>query len=103
MAGKKQLERIAHYEELLDSLTEKVNKLRAAITDFDGSAAQEAELAAYYGGKQWKKDFADDEAGLLPQDLKRGVLSEDAVYDLLEEYRELRELLGSREDEDADA
>ena len=35
------------------------------------------------------KDFEDDEAGKLPQDLKRGVLSEDAVYDLITENREL--------------
>ena len=30
-----------------------------------------------------------DEAGKLPADLKRGVLSEDAVYDLLTEHRDL--------------
>ena len=28
---------------------------------------------------------AADEAGLLPKDLKRGVLSEDGIYNLLEE------------------
>ena len=27
--------------------------------------------------------FADDEAGLLPKDLKRGVLSEDGLWNLL--------------------
>ena len=35
------------------------------------------------------QDFEDDEAGKIPRDLKRGVLSEDAVYDLLTENREL--------------
>lgn len=34
-------------------------------------------------------DFEADEAGLLPADLKRGVLSEDAVYDLIVGHREL--------------
>ncbi|MBR6294751.1 MAG: DUF4298 domain-containing protein, partial [Lachnospiraceae bacterium] len=38
---------------------------------------------------EWKQDFADDEAGLLPGDLKRGVLSEDGIYNLLERYREI--------------
>lgn len=33
----------------------------------------------------WKRDFTTDEAGLLPKDLKRGVLSEDGIYALLEE------------------
>ena len=36
-----------------------------------------------------KRDFEADEAGLLPKGLKRGVLSEDGIYDLLEEYKEL--------------
>ena len=34
-------------------------------------------------------DFEADEAGKFPADLKRGVLSEDAVYDLIAEHREL--------------
>ena len=33
------------------------------------------------------KDYEADEAGKLPADLKRGVLSEDALFDLLEENR----------------
>ena len=46
------------------------------------------ELAAYYASSEWKRDFADDEAGLLPADLKRGVLSEDGLYDLLAEIKQ---------------
>ena len=41
-------------------------------------------LAEYYGSVEWKQDFADDEAGLLPKDLKRGVLSEDGIWNILE-------------------
>lgn len=43
-------------------------------------------LSEYFEGPLWREDFEADEAGLLPQDLKRGVLSEDAVYDQLTEY-----------------
>ena len=42
-------------------------------------------LSAYYSSDAWKRDYAADEAGLLPKDLKRGVLSEDGIYNLLEE------------------
>ena len=35
------------------------------------------------------EDFEADEQGLLPTGLKRGVLSEDAVWDLLTDNREL--------------
>ena len=41
------------------------------------------ELARYYESSEWKRDFEDDEAGRLPQNLKRGVLSEDGIYDVL--------------------
>ena len=34
---------------------------------------------------QWQKDFEADEAGLVPRDLPREVLSEDALYNLLAE------------------
>ena len=46
-------------------------------------------LAKYYASSNWKKDFALDEEGLLPKDLKRGVLSEDGIYDVLERNKEL--------------
>ena len=39
-------------------------------------------LICYYEQGQWMKDYAYDEAGKLPQGLKRGVLSEDTLYNL---------------------
>lgn len=43
-------------------------------------------LDAYYRSDEWKQDYAADEAGLLPKNLKRGVLSEDGLYHMLEDY-----------------
>ena len=51
------------------------------------------ELAAYYSSKQWRQDFDDDSAGKIPNNLKRGVLSEDAVYNLLADITDLKEQL----------
>lgn len=45
-------------------------------------------LDDYYSGGQWRSDFEADEAGELPADLPRGVLSEDALYNALMEYEE---------------
>ena len=42
-------------------------------------------LESYYFGPLWREDYEADESGLLPSDLKCGVLSEDAVYDLFTE------------------
>ncbi|MCR5019957.1 MAG: DUF4298 domain-containing protein [Ruminococcus sp.] len=44
-------------------------------------------LSVYYGSDAWKRDYAADEAGLLPKELKRGVLSEDGIYNLLDEQK----------------
>ena len=41
------------------------------------------ELTDYYLGGQWLADYQADERGELPADLKRGVLSEDGVWNLL--------------------
>lgn len=87
-----QMERIMRMEQQLDVASRAVKGLVAALDDYD--AAQEAlqELEAYYGSEEWKQDFAADEAGLLPQSMKRGVLGEDAVWNLLEE----RDIVESR-------
>lgn len=47
------------------------------------------ELTEYYENGQWMSDYEADEAGLLPSDLKRGVLSEDGVYNLLFDIEQL--------------
>lgn len=52
-------------------------------------------MSDYYGSKQWREDFEADEQGLYPEDLKRGVLSEDGVYNLLEQNKEIMDVLKS--------
>lgn len=41
------------------------------------------DLIGYYEGGQWLEDYLSDEWGALPAGLKRGVLSQDGVYNLL--------------------
>lgn len=45
-------------------------------------------LIDYYDNGQWLNDFVLDEKGMIPTDLKRGVLSEDGVYNLLFDINE---------------
>ena len=40
-------------------------------------------LTAYYESPDWRSDYESDERGELPQGLKRGVLSQDGIYNLL--------------------
>ncbi len=77
------IERIQHYERLLDAVAPALKDLEAALDRFDEVQKAVQELSAYYGSEDWHADLAEDEAGNLPQDLKRGVLSEDGIYDVL--------------------
>lgn len=43
------------------------------------------ELTAYYEGGQWLRDYLADQQGRFPARMKRGVLSQDGVWDLLTE------------------
>ena len=74
-----QIERITRMEALLDKGTETVRRLEKALDDFAALQPDIDELQAYYDGDDWRTDFEADEAGKLPKDLKRGVLSEDGV------------------------
>jgi hypothetical protein len=49
------------------------------------------ELKDYLESGQWRKDFEADEKGELPKDLKRGILSEDGLFDLLADVKMLLE------------
>ena len=87
------IERITHMENLLDKNTEVIHRLEQALEDFAALQPDIAELEAYYTSPQWRKDFEADEAGKLPKDLKRGVLSEDGIWNLLEDYKRLKEVV----------
>ena len=76
-----QLERIGQMECLLEEALDRYEAAQSAIRS----------LETYYDSEEWMKDFSDDEQGRLPKELKRGVLSEDAIWNLLEENRDLKE------------
>ncbi|MBP3219022.1 MAG: DUF4298 domain-containing protein [Prevotella sp.] len=85
-----QIKRIREMELQLDRASAAVMELSAALDRYEDAQEAIASLETYYGSDEWRKDFADDEAGRLPQDLKRGVLSEDAVWNLLSDNRDLK-------------
>ena len=73
-----------------------LNDASAALADF--AAALEKlqaaqiwihELERYYGSEEWHRHRSADDHGELPAGLPRGVLSEDAIYDLLSDNHEL--------------
>ena len=88
--NKEQLQRIRQMERHLVRAASALKRLSSALDKYEEAKADIAALASYYGSDDWKQDFAADEAGLLPKDLKRGVLSEDGIWNLLEDNKELQ-------------
>lgn len=86
-----QIKRITYMEDNLNKVSQAVEELEAAFENYESIQKNWKELLAYYDSRQWRRDFEDDEAGKLPADLRRGVLSEDAVYNLLTENQRLLE------------
>ena len=78
-AVQEQIKRVKYYEDIMqkaqdmDNVSHELHEMLKKLRD-------------YYVSDAWKRDFSSDEAGLLPKELKRGVLSQDGIYDLLEKY-----------------
>ncbi len=86
-----QTKRIRQMERHLKHASAALKRLSSALDKYDEAQEDIAALSEYYGSDLWKQDFADDEAGRLPQGLKRGVLNEDGIWNLLEALSELQE------------
>lgn len=88
-----QVRRISEMEARLDRAGIALGEITAALDGLRVIREDVRLLSAYYESPLWREDFEADEAGLLPKDLKRGVLSEDAVYGLLSDYDALEKQL----------
>ena len=75
MPNANRVERIMKMEKIFDSLL--------AAENIGENKEHLRALAEYYDSGLWLSDYEADERGELPRDLKRGVLSEDGVYNLL--------------------
>ena len=82
-------DRISAMEKIMEEMGSATEELRAALDAFSGGQKRFSKLIDYYGSPQWMRDYEADEQGKISPDIKRGVLSEDGVYDLILDYKEL--------------
>ena len=76
------IERIEHLEKVFDEVE---NAFKNDPDFFENEALQRkvSLLTQYMESGQWLRDYELDEKGELPKDLKRGILSEDGLYNLI--------------------
>ena len=87
------IDRVTVMENYMNTVQKAFMSLSAALNSFHAVQNTVRYLGQYYESKDWKEDFEADEAGKFPDDLPRGVLSEDGIYNLLEQNDELWERL----------
>lgn len=78
------VERVSGMETYLDECTSAVGDLSKQLDRIDALREEMGELFHYYGSEDWYEDRAKE----LPEGVKAGVLSEDAVYDLITDVRD---------------
>lgn len=82
------IERIQRMEQILDEIT-LISKINPEEITTDATVQEKiCILEEYLDSGQWMQDYKCDERGELPGDLKRGILSEDALYNLLAEIND---------------
>ena len=97
LAGENVPQHIFVMESILEKATQKMDALEKTIEEYEAFQAEIRKLEEYYTSPQWKADFVADETGQYPDKLKRGVLSEDGIWNMLERNRELLRRLGISE------
>ncbi|MBO4636153.1 MAG: DUF4298 domain-containing protein [Clostridiales bacterium] len=84
-----QIERIESMEKLYDNSRAVIDELSSALAKYASIRKDLLKLEKYYTSDRWLKDYDDMSAGKLPSDLKCGILSEDGIYDLLNDDTDL--------------
>lgn len=87
------VKRVSQMEAALVRLNHAIATVEGALDTYDQMWDDYRALDSYYSGKAWWEDLEADNQGLLPEDLPRGVLSEDALYDALGDAEALRQRL----------
>lgn len=88
------IERITKNEERLDNILSSINGLEEALKKFKSNERNLKLLKKYYGSNNWFKDKELYEKGLISK-VKAGVLSEDTVWNMLEDIDNLIEEMRS--------
>ena len=76
------IERIEYLEKIFDEVKASFNSDKNFLED-KKMEVKVSLLTQYLESGQWLRDFELDEKGELPKELKRGILSEDGLYNLI--------------------
>ncbi|MDG6804539.1 DUF4298 domain-containing protein [Glaesserella parasuis] len=88
MLSEARLAKIREMEQILNEASSLMNKMEQLQQSWTVLLPKIRELENYYS-EQWQEDYNADERGEIPSEMIRGVLSEDAVYNLFIAHRKI--------------
>ena len=86
------IERVSQMEQYMDEVAEVLKNKPGKVKDGGEFLRKVAILTNYMDSGQWLADYEADERGELPADLKRGVLSQDGLYNMICEIEEMQRM-----------
>ena len=87
-------QRIAHIQQMegvLNTSEALIKELYEMLERWEAHQPALKQLIAYYESEQWMEDYDASNEGQLPKDMPQGVLSEDAVYNVITDIKSLKE------------
>lgn len=85
------ISRITKMEKFFDDLRFSFEKSKEEFYKNKNLQKKLKALTNYYENGKWLKDYQLDEENLLPKNLKRGILSQDGIYNFLSEVESREE------------
>lgn len=80
---KQRIEWIEYMEAVKDQRADLVQRIDQALSELVQSQEDYQRLLDYYGSEEYRQDVDDSNQGVIPSDIKQGVLSEDEIFDLI--------------------
>ncbi|AUI66056.1 MULTISPECIES: DUF4298 domain-containing protein [Glaesserella] len=81
--------KIQQMEQILNQANDLIDKMVELQQAWNSLLPQIKALENYYYDEEWQADYNADEQGEIPPEIPRGVLSEDAIYNLSIAHREI--------------
>lgn len=96
--NKQRIARVRKMEEDFKLVRETIDNMEVALDAFEAARRRMERLSEYQESGRWLRDFEADERGELPEEMERGVLSEDGLSGLLDDIALLRARLATYTD-----
>lgn len=79
---------ITQMENILVQHDQKLKEMNRLLDTLDTQREEYRKLLDYYYSEQRSQDLEDDKNHLIPENMSRGVLTEDEIFDLVGDYRD---------------